>query len=66
MSYIIKKKEDFIYIHRILNTNINGKRRIPYALAEIKGIGIRLGYLICKILKIDPTRRAGELNENDC
>lgn len=39
MSYIVEKAEDFVYIHRILNTNIDGKITVPYALRVIRGIG---------------------------
>ncbi len=66
MSYLLEKKEDFIYIHRILNTNINGKRKVPYALREIRGIGRRFSFMICKVARIEPNKRAGELNEADC
>ena len=62
MSFIVEKAEDFTYIHRLLNTNINGKRTVPYALRTIKGIGRRFAYLICKVGRIDARKRAGELN----
>lgn len=63
MSFIIEKESDFVYIHRILNTNINGKRTVPYALRTIRGIGRRFAYIICKVGRIDPRKRAGELTE---
>ena len=67
MSLIIEDAEaNFKHIHRILNTNIDGKRTVPYALEKIKGVGRRFGFLICKILRIDPRIRAGELNEKQC
>lgn len=63
MSLIIEDAENtFKHIHRILNTNIDGKRTIPFALDKIKGVGRRLGFLICKILRINPKLRAGELS----
>ena len=64
MSLIIEDAENtFHHIHRILNTNIDGKRTIPFALDRIKGVGRRFGFLICKILRINPKLRAGELTE---
>ena len=67
MSLIIEDPEaNFKHIHRILNTNIDGKRTVPYALEKIKGVGRRFGFLICKILRINPRIRAGELNEKQC
>ena len=64
MSLIIEDAENtFKFIHRILNTNIDGKRTVPFALDKIKGVGSRFGFLICKILRINPKIRAGELTE---
>ena len=64
MSLIIEDAENnFKHIHRILNTNIDGKRTVPFALDKIKGVGRRFGFLICKILRINPKIRAGELSE---
>jgi small subunit ribosomal protein S18e len=60
MSLIIEDADsNFKHIHRILNTNIDGKRTVPYALDKIKGVGRRFGFLICKILRINPRIRAG-------
>jgi small subunit ribosomal protein S18e len=67
MSLIIEDADStFKHIHRILNTNIDGKRTVPFALDKIKGVGRRFGFLICKILRINPRIRAGELNEKQC
>merc|ERR1712232_867426 len=63
MSFVIEKAENFKYIHRILNTNIDGKRRVPFAIRGIKGIGRRFAALICKVLRIDTSKRCGELSE---
>lgn len=67
MSLVIEDAENtFKHIHRILNTNIDGKRTIPFALDKIKGVGRRFGFLICKILRLNPRLRAGELTETQC
>ncbi len=65
MSYVIEKESDFTYIQRIFNTNIDGKRRIPYALRIIRGIGRRFANVLCKVSGIDPKKRAGEMTEAD-
>lgn len=62
MSYTVEKADDFIYIHRILNTNIDGKRRVPFALRAIRGIGRRFAFILCKAAGIDVTKRAGQLS----
>lgn len=59
MSLIIENVDNFKHILRILNTNIEGVRTVPYAIEAIKGVGRRFGYLICKILRINPRMRAG-------
>eukprot|EP00759_Apiculatamorpha_spiralis_P045687 PhF_6_TR42440/c0_g1_i1/m.64008/K02964/RP-S18e, RPS18; small subunit ribosomal protein S18e len=53
--------KDFTHIIRMSNTNLDGKRKIPYALRCIKGIGVRMAILVVKKAGIDPNRRAGTL-----
>ena len=49
--------EDFQYVLRILNTNVDGRQKVMYAMCAIKGIGRRLSCLICKKADIDYTKR---------
>ncbi|MEM2237034.1 MAG: 30S ribosomal protein S13 [Candidatus Caldarchaeum sp.] len=51
------------YIVRILNTDIDGTLKIPYALAKVKGIGINLGYAIARAAGLDTELRIGSLTE---
>jgi hypothetical protein len=37
--------EDFQYVLRILNTNVDGRQKVMYAMCSIKGIGRRLSCL---------------------
>jgi len=53
---------DFQHILRVLNTNIDGRQKIMYALTAIKGIGRRFANIICKKADIDMSKRAGELS----
>ncbi len=48
-TLIIDNKDDFKHILRIFNTNIDGRRRVPFALRAIKGIGRRFAMVICKV-----------------
>ena len=59
------RADQFTYLLRILNTNVNGKMKVPYALRIIKGIGRRFAILCCKIAQIDINRRAGDLTEEE-
>nr|GME20444.1 40S ribosomal protein S18 [Ipomoea batatas] len=53
--------EDFQHILRILNTNVDGKQKIMFAMTSIKGIGRRFANICCKKADIDMNKRAGEL-----
>jgi len=55
----------FIHILRVMNTNIDGNRKVPYALTAIKGIGRRYGHVVCRKADIDINKRAGELTEDE-
>jgi small subunit ribosomal protein S18e len=37
MSVVIPEKDNFQHILRVLNTNIDGKHKIMFALTRIKG-----------------------------
>lgn len=53
------------YIIRIHNTNIDGTKRIAFALTKIAGMGVRISTAICKRLGIDLRKRAGEMSEDE-
>ena len=55
--------DKFQHILRVLNTNIDGKRNVMYALTAIKGVGRRFANIVCKKADVDLRKRAGELNE---
>jgi small subunit ribosomal protein S18e len=56
---------EFQHILRILNTNVEGRRNVVYALTKIKGLGRRFTNLICKKAEIDINKRAGELTADE-
>ena len=55
----------FNYIVRLHGTNIDGTKMVPYALTEVKGVGIRLARAIVKQLSLDATERLGNLGDAD-
>merc|ERR1711890_455 len=66
MSLVVPEAHvQFQHILRLLNTNVDGKRKIMYALTEIKGVGRRYANLVCKKADVDLTKRAGELNPDE-
>ena len=65
MSTVAMQQGEFQHIVRLLNTNVDGKRKVAFALRTIKGIGIRLAYLVVKKAGIDIQRRAGTLTVDE-
>ncbi len=55
----------FKYIVRIAGTDIDGKLKLPYGLAKIKGIGITTAYAILRTLGIDEKKLVGYLTEDE-
>ncbi|ORY41539.1 hypothetical protein BCR33DRAFT_758382 [Rhizoclosmatium globosum] len=64
-SVVVPDKNQFQHIIRLLNTNVEGKRKIMYSLTAIKGVGRRFSNLVCKKADIDLTKRAGELTNDE-
>jgi len=56
---------NFQHILRVLNTNIEGKTSVMFALTSIKGIGRRYANIVLKKADIPLSKRAGELTEED-
>ncbi|XP_051029649.1 40S ribosomal protein S18-like [Phodopus roborovskii] len=63
MSLVIPEK--FQHILRVLNTNIDGQRKIAFAIMAIKGVGRRYAHVVLRNADIDLTKRAGELTEDE-
>lgn len=47
----------FQHILRVLNTNVDGKQKIMFALTAIRGIGRRFSNLACKKAEVDMRKR---------
>ncbi|MCW6168207.1 MAG: 30S ribosomal protein S13 [Thermoplasmatales archaeon] len=59
-----KDDENFHYIVRIGNKDLNGERSVRLALADIKGIGDRLAEVVSINLKLDGSKRLGDLDDD--
>ncbi|ELR22609.1 ribosomal protein S13p/S18e, putative [Acanthamoeba castellanii str. Neff] len=59
------QQDDFQHILRVLNTNIDGKQKIVFALTAIKGVGRRFANVVCKKADVDLNKRAGELSNDE-
>jgi len=60
---IKKKDENFQYIVRIANTDIDGNKNIIHGLTSIKGVGMHISTLITNLTGIDPKLKIGDLKE---
>merc|ERR1719180_353703 len=57
--------EKFQHILRVMNTNIDGKRKISFAITSIRGVGRRFATVVCKKANVDTRKRAGELSDEE-
>ncbi len=60
-----EKNEDFQYIVRVASRDLDGERTVQLALADLKGIGIRLSEMIIKKLDLPKNKKIGELSEKE-
>ena len=56
---------EFTHILRVLNTNIQGTVKIPFALTSIRGVGRRYAFMVLQKAGVDPKKRAGELSTEE-
>ncbi len=54
---------EFKHIVRLAGRDLDGTRRVAYALTQIKGINIRLADAIVKKVEVPPDKRLGFLSE---
>ncbi len=59
MGSLLVAGQEFQHILRLLNTNVDGRTKIMYALTSIRGIGRRFANIICKKAEVDMKKRAG-------
>merc|ERR1711924_186501 len=62
---LIFPQDQFQHILRILNTNVDGRHKAPFALTSIKGVGRRFAFMVCKKAEVDLQKRAGELSTEE-
>lgn len=58
MSLVVPEASvQFQHILRLLNTNVDGKQKIMFALTQIKGVGRRYSNVVCKKADVDLNKR---------
>lgn len=58
-----KKDENFRYIVRIANTDIDGNKSLMMGIQSIKGVGPRVAAIVARRTDVDPSVKMGELSE---
>lgn len=58
-----KKSDDFRYIVRLVNTDLDGNKDIVIALSGIKGVGLRTAEIIARMAGIPRDVKIGDLPE---
>ncbi len=58
-----KQDENFRYIVRISNTDLDGKRKILDSIRKIRGIGFSFANALCSLSGIDKNARTGSLSD---
>jgi len=56
-------KENFRYIVRLANTDLEGARSVVYALSRVKGVGVRIAESVADLSKVSRTERIGNLTD---
>ncbi len=59
------EERKFRHIVRVAQTDLKGQKSVLFALKGIKGVGFMFANAICRTTRIDPTRRMGELGDDD-
>ena len=59
----MEKDSNFKYLVRIAQTDLDGNKKILFALRKVKGVNVMFSNLVCNISGINPDKRAGNLNE---
>ncbi|MEM3087015.1 MAG: 30S ribosomal protein S13 [Halobacteria archaeon] len=58
-------KADFRHIVRLVETDLDGRKTVAYALRGVKGIGTRTAHVVAAMANVDPGRRIGLLKDEE-
>eukprot|EP00297_Palpitomonas_bilix_P019035 CAMPEP_0113879128 /NCGR_PEP_ID=MMETSP0780_2-20120614/7064_1 /TAXON_ID=652834 /ORGANISM="Palpitomonas bilix" /LENGTH=156 /DNA_ID=CAMNT_0000865671 /DNA_START=40 /DNA_END=510 /DNA_ORIENTATION=+ /assembly_acc=CAM_ASM_000599 len=65
MAEAVVDAKNFQHILRVLNTNVDGKQKVPFAITAIRGVGRRFAIAAVNKAQVDKNKRAGELNPEE-
>ncbi|MEM1537484.1 MAG: 30S ribosomal protein S13 [Candidatus Nezhaarchaeales archaeon] len=53
--------EEYKHVVRVAGYDIDGSLKVVAGLARIKGVGLNLGYVVCRLAGVDHEQRIGDL-----
>lgn len=60
-----ERDDDFKYIVRLSNTDVDGEKNFIYGLTSIKGVGLHVATLIANQTGIDKNKKIGDLSDKE-
>ncbi len=61
----MEKEKNFKYLVRIAQTDLDGNKKIEFALRKVKGVNYMFANLICNISGVNPEKKTGILNNSE-
>jgi len=58
-----EKKDNFRYIVRIANTDLDGNKKIAFAMRKVKGVSYSFANAACRMANVDATKKVGYLSD---
>ena len=55
--------KEFRFIVRLMGTDLDGSKKVPYGLSKIRGVGSNFAQAVVKVARINPEARIGQLSE---
>ncbi|MBI3052165.1 30S ribosomal protein S13 [Candidatus Woesearchaeota archaeon] len=59
------EKENFRYLVRVANTDLDGNKQIAAALRKIKGVSYSFAAAVCSLSSVDRMKKAGILTDEE-
>ena len=59
------RSDDFKFIVRLSNTDVDGEKKVIHGLTSIKGIGIRMASLVTANIDVDTNKKVGNLTDKE-
>jgi small subunit ribosomal protein S13 len=60
-----KQADDFKYIVRIAQADLDGNKQVLQALTKIKGVSIMYSNMVCNFAKVSKTVKLGNISDSD-